>query len=110
MPSYEFECEECGNYEEHYFKIADMFPKDKAPPKLNCYRCKVGGLKRVIVSAPGSWVGGEGSDDQINRMRKDFRSHQRKQDDQVRHKHGEAYDDAIRGGAVDRIKKQLGDQ
>jgi len=84
-----------------------IIPKGVDPEvwSQECPECKYGWLHRVWRKAPAGRIGGEGSDRQIKSMQKSFRERFFKKGiDDVRHKHGSAIDESIRGAEIDRIK------
>jgi hypothetical protein len=72
-----------------------------------CGDADCGGV--VKVRGPFGRIGGEGSDRQIAAMQHSFQQRfvTSGEIDDVRHKHGHAFEDAIKGGEVGRIKKRL---
>lgn len=111
VPLYSIHCSLCEYETEEIVKLADL---DAFDEKLNaecplCARPNV--CRRVITKAPLTRMGGEGSTRQIHDMRRSFQERFWKGGgaDEVRHKHGEAFDDALRGAAVTKIKEQKGE-
>lgn len=73
--------------------------------ELKCPNCEEADMERVWRHAPS--VGSRpGSDEYVSKMKKSFRERFiKKEVDDVRHKHGKLYDDAVRSAAATRIKK-----
>lgn len=100
MPSYTYECPECSCEQEKFMSISE-FEKFS----LVCPNCSDVMMINVITAAPYFRIGGDGSDRQLSSMKQSFKQRfLKKEIDDVRHKHGVAVDDALRGGAVERIK------
>lgn len=88
-------------------KCREWWPESKIEKlqwSLVCPDSDCGGV--VKCKAFYSRIGGEGSDRQIKALKSSFRERfVKKEMDDVRHKHGDAFTDAVRGAAVERIKK-----
>ena len=107
MPLYSIHCEACEHEDEEIVKLADLDAYD-AKLKAGCPLCNESGTcRRVITKAPLARMGGEGSARQIVDMKRSFKERFWKGGgaDDVRHKHGDAFDDSLRGAAVTRIKE-----
>lgn len=111
MPIYEFACSNCGEHREailQYEEMKNVRESIKAGNYLTCPKCNdtTGNYKEAWTKAPAFRFGGNGSDRDIAAMQKNLRDRFVKSGeiDDVRHKHGSAFDDAIRGAAVERIK------
>lgn len=92
-------------------KWADVEAWDAAAAIGPCPLCKTAGTYRRIIGnkAPAGRVGGEGSTRQVVDMRKSLDERfWKKEADDVRHRHPEAFNDSIRGAAVKRIKEGIG--
>lgn len=106
MPLYDILCGACGHTDEEIVKLSDLDAYDYSL-KVACPLCHESGVcRRVLLRAPMTRMGGDGSDRQITAMKKASRERFFKsgEADQVRHKHGSELDDSIRGAAVERIK------
>jgi predicted nucleic acid-binding Zn ribbon protein len=98
MPTHDIKCLKCGTYDEVYID----HPSDEW--RGECYFCK-GEVKRVFVKPPMTTMGSSGSDREIASMQKSLKERfYKKELDDVRHKHGSAIDESIRGAQIDRIK------
>lgn len=96
----DYQCQDCGRIEEYFGGVNELFI-------CNCKTSTVGSIMRyVIAKAPNSnSLGAEGSDRQIAAMKNDYqRRFVKKEIDDVRHKHGAAFDQSLAGAAVQRIK------
>lgn len=106
MPIYDILCEACGHTDEELVSLDDLEAYDYSL-KAECPLCREPDVcRRVLLRAPMTRMGGDGSDRQIAAMQKASRERFFKsgEADQVRHKHGSELDDSIRGAAVERIK------
>ena len=99
MPTYDFQCVECGYTEDRMMKY------EERDTEYSCPHCD-SSMKRVWIKAPGiNQIGPDGSDSAIKAVQQECRERFiKKEIDDVRHKHGDAIDDAIKGGAIKRIK------
>lgn len=93
----DFECDRCGRRVEIFAVERLIFSDNDA--------CG-GTFREVWLKAPGvGTLGAEGSDRQVVALRRSYRQRfVKKELDDVRHRHGRAVDDALRGAAVRRIK------
>ena len=99
MALHDFVCSECEYVGERNIKEGDN-------PEPPCPNCGSGNLKRVWLKAPAMRMGGDGSNRSIASMKKSFNERFiKKEIDDVRHRHGDVFNDSLRGGAVERIKK-----
>ncbi len=110
MPLYEFGCEKCKERRDAMLSYEEMLAAREC--KLKCPSCgdETGAYREIFTKAPLGRVGGPGSDRDIAAMQQSFREHFQKsgEADEVRHKHGSAFDDSIRGAAAEKIKQNLG--
>jgi len=91
--------------------MSELEAWDAQVPERPCPLCNAPGTyHRQMRSAPRTRIGGEGSNRQIMDMRRSFdeRFHKSGGADDCRHRHGDAFDDSLRGGAVKKIKEKLG--
>lgn len=91
----DFVCE-CGYVKDDFAEIDDV---------LSCPQCgKM--MRHAWLSAPNSnQLGPEGSDRSVKAMRHSFKQRFiKKEIDDVRHKHGEAFDDSLLSTAAQRIR------
>lgn len=103
MPTYEFRCTECEYTGEEFIRLSEY---DETV--LKCPNCDSENYQRYFSTPPMMRIGGENSDRQIDAMRRSFNERfVKKELDDVRHKHGLAIDDSLRGGAVGKIKKEI---
>jgi putative FmdB family regulatory protein len=98
MPLYHFVCrnESCGYREERVTKVEER-----------SYDCPSCGdvMERVWLKAPMTRIGGEGSDRQIESMKRSFNEHFVGHEmDDIRHKHGRLFDESLASAAARRIK------
>lgn len=105
MPLYEFGCSACGIHRDALLKYEEMQAIRNGGP-LACPECKEQTYKEVWTKAPMGRIGGSGSERDIKAMQQSFQQRFAKSGemDDIRHKHGTAFDDSIRGAAVERIK------
>lgn len=92
----DFVCESCGYAADDFAEIDDT--------KL-CPHCG-STMRHEWLSAPNSnALGKEGSDKSIAAMKRSFKQRfVKKEIDDVRHKHGESFDQSLSGAAAQRIK------
>jgi hypothetical protein len=114
-PIYEFACSTCGAHREAILRYEDMqnlreIVKDGY--RFTCPACNdnTGSYKETWTKAPMARIGGSGSERDIAAMQKDCRERFVKSGemDDIRHRHGSAFDDSIRGAAIERIKDAKG--
>lgn len=104
MPTYDYFCEDCDIY------FCDIVPMSKCTEPSPCPDCEKDS-RRAYVRAPLTRTGGEGSDRQISSMKRSFRQRfVKKEIDDIRHKHGNLFDESLVSKAVDRIKKNEVDE
>lgn len=92
----DFQCTECDYVQDDFAEIDDV----KFCPKCG------GHMRHVWLSAPNANdLGQEGSNKSLAAMRQSFRQRfVKKEIDDVRHKHGETFDDSLVSAAVKRIE------
>lgn len=98
MPLYDTRCVVCGDISEEFEKSDAMSDAWRSW----CKKCDQGEVRRVFVKAPASKMGGEKNE--INSMKRSFdqRFVNSGEMDQVRHKHGDLFDESLMAGAVRR--------
>lgn len=104
MARYDYYCEGCDEYFEY-----DSSMEDRNTP-APCPDCE-GLAPRIFVMPPMIRIGGDGSDRQIKAMKHSFRKRfVQKEMDDVRHKHGNNFDESLASAAVERIKNKQEDE
>ena len=108
MPTYQFECSECGVERMALLTYEEMKAIEKDP--VACPGCdSVGTYARSFSGkAPMTRMGGEKSERSIESMQQSLKERflRSGEMDQIRHKHGVEFDDSLRGAAADRIRKE----
>jgi hypothetical protein len=105
----DLQCPKCQYEEERSIDLrgcdTDEEREQRMSAELKCPNCEEAEMERVWRHAPS--VGTKsGSDEYVAKMKKSFKERFIKKElDQVRHKHGRLYDDAVRSAAATRIKK-----
>lgn len=108
--TYDFKCPNCGYIKEEMIDLrgceTDEEREARKDSPILCPNCEDADMERM-VSAPNLSFTKKGSSEDFAGMRKSFKERFVKsgEADQVAHRFGSAYHDAIRGGAVDKIKK-----
>ena len=92
----DFQCIECYYSQDDFAEIDDI---------MRCPKCS-GHMKHVWLSSPNANdLGPEGSDKSIAAMKQSFRERfVKKEMDDVRHQHGEAFDQSLVSTALKRIE------
>lgn len=92
----DFRCIECSYIQDDFAEIDDI----KLCPQCGSY------MRHVWISAPNSNnLGQEGSDRSVAAMKRSFdQRFVKKEMDDVRHKHGESFDQSLASSALKRIK------
>ena len=106
MPLNDLMCPLCEHVEERYMKIdeVDGF-------SLRCPNCEDGEMHIAFLKPILGRMGGDNSDRSVSSMKRSFNERfVKKEIDEVRHKYGVLFDDSLRSGAVQRIKKELGEK
>ena len=102
MPNYDTRCLECGILGEDYIRLSEIEGWTRVCPTCS------GEVERLTVplSAPALHIDGNNYGAQISKMKRSFNERFVKSGeiDDVRHKHGVAFDDSLRGAAVEKIK------
>lgn len=107
MPNFDVRCDACGFESEEIISAKDVSDEWRGI----CERCEKPHVRRVYINAPAFRVGGEGSPRSVGAMRRSYDERFVKSGelDQIRHKHGDAFDDSLRAGAIGRIKGEKKD-
>lgn len=101
MPLYEYLCDDCRHEDERIIKLDDLERYVETCPK-----CQGDHWHRTFKKAPPGRIKGDHAHE-TGRMQQSLRERFVRTGgmDEVRHKHGSAFDDSLRGAAVDRIKE-----
>lgn len=101
MPMYDCQCETCGEFSEYYLTLSEI------PDWIGVCHCG-GKVFRMSVplKAPAIHADANNYHAQIAKMKRNSKEHFVKSGemDQIRHKHGKAFDDALVGAAAKRIR------
>lgn len=100
----DFRCPECG-FEGEYLSMTKEIREAAIGGALKCECGAV--VKRVFINAPSfNKIGKDGTDSAIKAMKESFRDRFKKYEiDDIRHKHGRAFDESLVAGAANRIRK-----
>ena len=103
MPLYDLKCSKCSSV----FRRAEL-PSDGIEEwRGECPNCLAPEVRRIWLKAPSMRMGGYTRE--VQNLQQACRDHFHKKElDEVRHKHGSAIDDSLKGAAVEKIKTEKG--
>lgn len=110
--SIDMRCPECQYTEERSIDlrgIEEEADRDIAMnPEVKCPNCEEADLQKVWLRAPsiGNYTNNRAAKT-LDARQASMRAQQRKTDDDVRHKHGQNYNDSLSSSVAQRIKKKL---
>ena len=100
MPNHSVKCEGCGFAGEQIIPMVEVSDEWRSV----CSECGRNELVRVYTKAPSLRMGGRSAEMSSLKRSCDQRFVKSGEMDQVRHKHGEAFDESLMAGAVKRAK------
>jgi DNA-directed RNA polymerase subunit RPC12/RpoP len=107
LRSFNFMCPKCSYEEERSVDMRNSEEEIQRDMLIKCPNCDHEHLEQVIRHAPSVGMGDPKSDKNLAKMQKNLRERFiKKEIDDVRHKHGRLYDDAVRSSAAQRIKSE----